>query len=125
MEKYLKHCKNLFPIYGSPERQYINRLARQIEEYQSENTDCTYEDLTDQFGTPVSIVGSYYESMDEECMTHLIKRLNVAKHIRIFIIVLICALAFVFGFRSYLLYLDYRDSRTAIIHSVETTIEEE
>lgn len=37
VKKYIRRCKNCFPVYGKEERQFLKRLRRQIEEYAQEN----------------------------------------------------------------------------------------
>ena len=39
VKKYIRRCKNCFPVYGKEERQFLKRLRRQIEEYAQENPD--------------------------------------------------------------------------------------
>lgn len=125
MKKYLKDCKNLFPIYGKSERIFLKRLENQIEEYQQSNDVCNYSDLVEQFGVPSSIVSSYYESLDEEQEGLLLKKLNLVKQIRSFLVLFICVVIIALSFKSYLFYLDYKESRSSLIHAIETTIIEE
>lgn len=51
-QKYLKSVKKLFPIYGKKERQYIKNLQTPLQEYAEEKEDLSYEELTEEFGTP-------------------------------------------------------------------------
>ena len=45
VKKYIRRCKNCFPVYGKEERQFLKRLRRQIEEYAQENPDVTYKQI--------------------------------------------------------------------------------
>lgn len=124
MKKYLKDCKNIFPIYGKQELIYLQRLRKQIYEYCTSNNPCSYDEIVEQFGSPFFIVTTYYESLDIEQENVILKKLNLLKQIRTFLIIIICILIFAFGFKSYLFYLDYQESRDSLIHTIETTIEE-
>ena len=66
VKKYIRRCKNCFPVYGKEERQFLKRLRRQIEEYAQENPDVTYKQIEERFGTPIDIVKSYYDSLEDE-----------------------------------------------------------
>lgn len=121
MKKYLKNCRHLFPVYGNYERQYMKHLKKQILEYQSEAKTCSYNDLVSQFGSPVEIVTSYYDSIDEK---YLLKRTNLIKLLRIFLIWLIGIIIIFFSYKSYILYQAYKDAKNTIIIYEETTIQE-
>lgn len=125
MKHYIKDCKNLFPIYGKKERIYLRLFQKQIEEYCSSIPSFSYEDIVKPFGSPFFVVTTYYENLDEEQEYALLKKLNLSKQIRTFLIIVIFTLIFALGFKSYLFYLDYQESRNSLIHTVETSIEEE
>lgn len=86
---------------------------------------CNYSDLIEQFGAPSSIISSYYENLDEEQEGLLLKKLNLVKLIRSFLVLFICVVIIALSFKSYLFYLDYKESRSSLIHAIEMTIEEE
>ncbi len=118
MEKYLKNCKKLFPIYGKDERQYIERLESHIREYQTEHENCTYEDLVTQFGSPTEVVSSYYRSTNYH---DLLKKVNFVRRTRIFIVIIISAVIMFLGYKSYELYQDYlraKDESTIYVEDV-------
>lgn len=118
MEKYLKNCKKLFPIYGKDERQYIERLESHIREYQTEHENCTYEDLVTQFGSPTEVVSSYYRSTNYH---DLLKKVNFVRRTRIFIVIIISAVIIFLGYKSYELYQDYlraKDESTIYVEDV-------
>lgn len=122
MEKYLKNCKRLFPVYGKHERQYLKRLKSHIQEYQSENENCTYDDLAEQFGSPTEIVSSYYRSTDNN---DLLKKVNFVRYVRILMVVVISAIILFLGYKSYALYQDYLQEKEASILYEEIIIEED
>lgn len=101
MRKYLRNCKRLFPVYGSCERQYLKRLKSHIQEYLTEHTDYSYDDLVTQFGSPTEVVASYYDSVDEN---RLLRRINFMEYFRIFSVILIALLIIFLLYKSYVLY---------------------
>lgn len=121
MEKYLKNCKKLFPIYGKDERQYIKRLEIHIREYQTEHENCTYEDLVTQFGTPTEVVSSYYKSSDNN---DLLKKVNFVRCIRISMVTIISVLILLLSYISYSLYQDYlKEVNDSTLYEEEVIIE--
>ena len=121
MEKYLKNCKRLFPVYGKQARQYLKRLKSHIQEYQSENGNCTYDDLAEQFGTPTEVISSYYRSTD---YNDLLKKVNFVRYVRILMVVVISAVIIFLGCKSYTLYQDYLQEKEDCTLYEEITIEE-
>ena len=88
IKKYIRRCKNCFPVYGKEERQFLKRLRHQIEEYTQENQELTYQQLEEQFGTPIDIVKSYYDTLENE--NRLIDRACFSKYLRrIFAMILV------------------------------------
>lgn len=43
VKKYIRRCKNCFPVYGKEERQFLKRLRRQIEEYSTGESRCNLQ----------------------------------------------------------------------------------
>lgn len=121
IRKYLRNCKRLFPVYGKRERQFIKRLRDRIQEHIDSSPDLTYEELTEQFGSPKDIVIEYYNTIDDD---YLLRKTNLVKYLKI---VLFSALAIVliyFGTHFVLLYKSYRDVQDSIIIHEETIIKE-
>lgn len=114
VRKYIRNCKRLFPVYGKYERQFLNKIKRQMNEYIQEFPDATYDDLCSQFGSPKDIVVSYYESVSDD---YLLKKTNLVKTFRTFCICLAFFLICFLGYRSYIVYQAYLDAKdTVIIH---------
>ena len=109
VKKYIRRCKNCFPVYGKEERQFLKRLRRQIEEYAQENPDVTYKQIEERFGTPIDIVKSYYDSLEDE--DRLIDRACFSKYLKKILMVLIIILTGFFVYRSTLIYLAYLDGK--------------
>ena len=63
-KKYIKDIKTIFPFHGKREKKFLKNLSTQINEYYYEQ--CTYTELQNEFGTPIEILKSYYDSIDSE-----------------------------------------------------------
>ena len=123
IKKYIRRCKNCFPVYGKEERQFLKRLRHQIEEYTQENQELTYQQLEERFGTPIDIVKSYYDTLEDE--NRLIDRACFSKFFKkILIVVLIIMLGF-YVYRSTLIYLAYLDGKDSKVIYIESTVKEE
>ena len=121
IHKYLKNCIRLFPVYGKYERQFIKRLKQQIKEYIAEVPNITYETILEQFGTPKEIVLSYYDSVSDD---YLLKKTNLVKNIRRFLLVIIIVCIGFFTYRTYIVYQSYLDAKDSTIIHEDSTIEE-
>ena len=100
VKKYIRRCKNCFPVYGKEEQQFLKRLRHQMEEYAQENPDVTYQQLEEWFGTPIDIVKSYYDSLEDE--DRLIDRAcfsRTLKKVMIIILMVISIIGVFFLFR--------------------------
>ena len=82
-QKYLKSVKKLFPIYGKKERQYIKNLQTPLQEYAEEKEDLSYEELTEEFGTPSHVISEYFSEVDDE---YLFWQLRVRGYVKKFLI---------------------------------------
>lgn len=93
---FLKDCKNVFPFIGKKETVFLNRLKENMETYVLENGDLTYEELSQQFGTPKDIMLSYIEDCEND---YIIKKMELKKMIKkisiIFISLLIIGLSII------------------------------
>ena len=122
IKKYIRRCKNCFPVYGMEERQFLKRLRHQIEEYTQENQELTYQQLEEQFGTPIDIVKSYYDTLENE--NRLIDRACFSKYLRrIFAMMLVISIVF-FTYRTTLVYMSYLDAKDTEVIYIESNIKE-
>jgi len=122
LRKYMKNCRRLFPVYGKYERQFLKRLKERITEYIVDFPNLSYDGLVEQFGSPKDIVLGYYDSVDDD---YLLKKTNLIKNLRIFLIALIIMAISFLSYRSYMIYQAYLDAKDTIIIYEETTIEED
>lgn len=121
-QRYLKNIKNIFPIHTKKEKEYLQKLKSNINEFDEDYPNSSYDEFVDKFGTPKEIFVGYIESQEDD---YLIKRLNVKKiALRLTVILCIC-IVFISLWRSYLIYKDYVESSNQRITEVETLSPEE
>lgn len=78
-QQYLSDVKAFFPIIGKPEREYLARLIKTVEDYCIEEQVTTVEQIYDGFGHPSDVVNTYFTSVDT---SYLMKQIRLAKWIR-------------------------------------------
>ena len=118
--KYIRRCKQLFPVYGKYEHQFLKRLQQQANEFIAQNPNITYEELVTQFGSPKDIVVGYYDTIDDD---YLLKKLNLVKTIRRFFFTIVLVVVLFIGYRSYILYKVWLEAQEPVILYEESTIE--
>lgn len=121
-QKYLKSVKKLFPIYGKKERQYIKNLQTPLQEYAEEKEDLSYEELTEEFGTPSHVISEYFSEVDDE---YLFRQLRIRGYVKKFLIFVLVAFVILIGYRYYLAYQNYENAMEEHIIYEETIIEED
>lgn len=121
-QKYLKSVKKLFPIYGKKERQYIKNLQTPLQEYAEEKEDLSYEELTEEFGTPPHVISEYFSEVDDE---YLFRQLRIRGYVKKFLIFVLVAFVILIGYRYYLAYQNYENAMEEHIIYEETIIEED
>ena len=121
VRRYIRRCKELFPVYGKYERQFLKRLKNEVTEYITQSPNLTYEELIAQFGSPKDIVMGYYDTVDDD---YLLKKTNFVKTVRHFLIIIIAFIILFTTYRSYIIYQAYLDARDTVIIQEETVIED-
>ena len=120
VRKYIRRCKNCFPVYGKEERQFLKKLRHQIEEFAQENPDVTYQQLEERFGTPIDVVKSYYDSLEDE--DRLIDRAGFSKYLKKILMTVVIILVGFIVYRSTLIYFSYLDGKNSKVIYEESTI---
>lgn len=109
VKKYIRRCKNCFPVYGKEEQQFLKRLRHQMEEYAQENPDVTYQQLEEWFGTPIDIVKSYYDSLEDE--DRLIDRACFSRTLKKVMIIILMVISIIGVYDSAIMYFSYLDGK--------------
>lgn len=120
VKKYIRRCKNCFPVYGKEEQQFLKRLRHQMEEYAQENPDVTYQQLEEWFGTPIDIVKSYYDSLEDE--DRLIDRACFSRTLKKVMIIILMVISIIGVYDSAIMYFSYLDGKDSKVIYEGTTI---
>ena len=91
-KKYYKDIKSIFPFHGKRERAFLKNLSTQINEYADDHNQCTYTELQNEFGSPIEILKSYYDSIDSE---YLLGKMNNRTVMNCFLYCIIIILFFI------------------------------
>ena len=120
VKKYIRRCKNCFPVYGKEEQQFLKRLRHQMEEYAQENPDVTYQQLEQWFGTPIDIVKSYYDSLEDE--DRLIDRACFSRTLKKVMIIILMVISIIGVYDSAIMYFSYLDGKDSKVIYEGSTI---
>ena len=120
VKKYIRRCKNCFPVYGKEEQQFLKRLRHQMEEYAQENPDVTYQQLEEWFGTPIDIVKSYYDSLEDE--DRLIDRACFSRTLKKVMIIILMLISIIGVYDSAIMYFSYLDGKDSKVIYEGSTI---
>ena len=120
VKKYIRRCKNCFPVYGKEEQQFLKRLRHQMEEYAQENPDVTYQQLEEWFGTPIDIVKSYYDSLEDE--DRLIDRACFSRTLKKVMIIILMVISIIGVYDSAIMYFSYLDGKVSKVIYEGSTI---
>ena len=120
VKKYIRRCKNCFPVYGKEEQQFLKRLRHQMEEYAQENPDVTYQQFEEWFGTPIDIVKSYYDSLEDE--DRLIDRACFSRTLKKVMIIILMVISIIGVYDSAIMYFSYLDGKDSKVIYEGSTI---
>ena len=120
-KKYLKDCKKIFPFVGKNEKIFLEKLHENINDHIKENHDITYQELTEQIGTPKDIMISYIQNCDN---MYIIDKMNIKKIIKKISIVICTLLITSLSIVCYFEWKTIEESRNQKIIKNEITIED-
>ena len=117
--KYFKQIKLLLPVYRKQEKKFIGDLKTIVNEYISENPECSYDDIIERFETPAEVVHNYISSMDEN---DLYNALSSRKLLKKFIAFAVAIILIAFALWCGVLYKAHIDSKNSVITQEYTVI---
>lgn len=121
-DKYFKDIKTLLPIKGSQEKEYLAKINKNLDEYQFDNPNSSYNDYIEKFGTAKDVVIAYLQNCNED---YLISKLRI-RNIFIKVITLITLISILMCiWFAYILKDNYNTAKKEHIWDSETTIIEE
>ena len=115
---YSEICK-LFPIHRKKEKQYLAELKDLINEFCEDDSQSSYDDYVNEFGTPIDIVTSYYQTLETK---DLVKEANKKKIIKITCTIVIVLCFILICWRYYFYYQAYKDYQDALPSFKESDI---
>lgn len=119
-KQYISEVKSLFPIMGKAEKDYINSLSANINDYSSEENIKTIQELYDYYGSPNDIVNTYFSISDT---SEIIKRIQLCKWIRRGIIIFLIIVILSFGTWGAITYYTYQTFLKEQAVFTNTTVE--
>lgn len=99
--EYITKVKNKLDIPSKYKDKLLENLEESVDEYLQKNSNCTYEDIEETFGTVDEIAESLYDSIDRE---EIAKKIKFKKIILLGIIGVL--IIFVISFVIYVSYLE-------------------
>lgn len=117
---YLHKVKNLFPILGKQERQYLKGFENTVQDYADDHSILSIQDLIREFGTPQEVVDSYISQADSNYLGKKMKKNTFIKRI---VLILISCLLMLIGFYAVLVYKDFQITKNEHIEKEEIIIE--
>lgn len=96
-KKYYTDIYKLFPVHSVKEKQYLNNLKEQINEYDS----LSYEELEEQFGTPIDIVVAYYETVDTK---YILKKINLKRFLTTIALIIVLLITMASCYEIYIVH---------------------
>jgi hypothetical protein len=121
LNHYFKEIKSMFPTFGKQEKAYISELRNEAEDYAESVSDCSYTKLVAQFGEPNTVISEYFAKID---FRHLIKRLRIAKYIKICMVIAVTLALIAGSIRIGFYYKGYLEAKDAYLHTSESKIKE-
>lgn len=112
--------QKLFSCLWEGRTAILKRLRHQMEEYAQENPDVTYQQLEEWFGTPIDIVKSYYDSLEDE--DRLIDRACFSRTLKKVMIIILMVISIIGVYDSAIMYFSYLDGKDSKVIYEGSTI---
>lgn len=100
-KQYISNVKLLFPVTGKAEKEYLNSLASDIEDYCIEENIKTIDKLYERYGTPDTVLNTYFSVLNTD---EVIKRIKIIKQLKqavvLFLLIIVTAV-FIWGINIY------------------------
>lgn len=95
-QEYYFILKSIFPKVTYEEGRFLKEFKTSLIEFTLAHPHCTYDTLTEEFGTPQDVLHEYLDMHEAGTLTHNIKKVNFRKFIfrAIIIAVIITLIAY-------------------------------
>lgn len=112
--------QKLFSCLWEGRTAIFKKIKNQMEEYAQENPDVTYQQLEEWFGTPIDIVKSYYDSLEDE--DRLIDRACFSRTLKKVMIIILMVISIIGVYDSAIMYFSYLDGKDSKVIYEGSTI---
>lgn len=104
-KEYISEVKALFPIKKKEEKEYIRKLASDVDAYCEDANVTSKQEVYENYGKPHEVVSNYFSSVDTD---YIVKNLKISKIIRSAIIIFLILTTIAASVFCFILYLDYQ-----------------
>ena len=105
IKKYVRDIKTLLPIHGKKEREYLHKMAENLEYFPEEHESNSMEEVYGELGNPIDILHQYYSQLNTSELVKMIRLKQLLTNVIRFACLLLLT-AFVFS--SVLLYQEHQ-----------------
>lgn len=121
-DQYFKDIKTLLPIKTTQEKKYLSKINKNLNEYQYDNPNSSYNDYIEKFGTAKDVVVAYLQNCNEDYLISKLKIRSILIKVITFITLISILICIWF---AYILKDNYYTAKKEHIWDSETTIIEE
>lgn len=117
-KEYISEVKALFPIKKKEEKEYIRKLASDVNAYCEDANVTSKQEVYENYGKPHEVVSNYFSSVDTD---YIVKNLKISKITRsaiIIFLILTTIAASVFGIYMHHIYQLIDQNTIAIVEEV-------
>ena len=99
IQEYYHALKTIFPLHSYYEAKFLKEFKVSLIEYSYHNTNCTYEDLVKEFGSPQEVFQEYMDTQDPKSKCYETDKIKIRKSIMVVAasIISICILVYLFN----------------------------
>lgn len=122
ISEYYRILKAIFPLKSYYEAKFLKDFKNSLIEFYNNNPNCTFDDLTIEFGTPQEVLLEYMDTQDFLVTAKAIKKQTTKKYLFFTCVIILFLSMFI-----YILFLYNLKEKVenAIPDNINTVIEEE
>ncbi len=108
IKAYMRQIKHLFPIFGQPEKAYLEKLRLNLEDCFEEQEPNSMEEVVQRVGRPENVVDDYYSQIDILRIEERIRKSSQWQILRaciaviILVAIIVCAISIWHFYQEYL-----------------------
>lgn len=118
-KQYISEVKALFPIMGKNEKNYIEKLKNNLEDYCEEFSVASKDELYKNYSTPTQVVNDYFATADTD---YLVKKIKFSRFIKLTFVILLAVALISISIYSIVLYNDYQTALTQVTENMNDAL---